>query len=99
MSRLNAERRQTSSDERKALLLEVWIESESLGHASLSHRDEGHGVDETQPTLTPLEQQVEAGLMQRLVHPDHFNERREVRAKTSERFETEPPAGERICFD
>jgi len=73
----------------------LWIESESLGHASLSHRDEGHGVDEAQSPLTPLTQQVEAGLMERLVHPDHFDQRREVRAKTSDRFETEPPARKR----
>jgi hypothetical protein len=77
----------------------VWIESESLGHASLPHRDEGHGVDEAQSLLTSLEQQVEAGLMERLVHPHHFDERREVHAKTSDRFETEPPAHERVRFD
>ena len=77
----------------------MWINSEGLGHASLSHRDERHGVDETQPPLTPLEQQVKAGLMERLVDPDHLDQRREVGAKTSDRFETEPPAGERVGFD
>jgi len=75
------------------------IEREGLGHAPLSHRDEGHGVNKAQEPLTPLEPQVETSLVERLVYPHHLEERREVCAKTSNCVETESPADERVRFD
>jgi hypothetical protein len=48
-------------------LLEERIEREGLGYAPLPHRDDGHGIHEAQELRAPLEQQVEAGVVMRLV--------------------------------
>lgn len=37
-----------SADERKPLLLKMWIEPEGLVHVPLAHRDERHGIDQAQ---------------------------------------------------
>ena len=47
----------------------------------------------------PVEQEVEAGVVERFVDPYDLDERCEVRPKASDRLETETPANERICFD
>lgn len=85
-----------SPHECETLLLEVWIECESLGNASLSHRDEGHGVDEAQSPLMPCEEEVETGVVQGRVNPDDVEQGREIRANTSNRLEPQPPADEGV---
>jgi hypothetical protein len=49
--------------------------------------------------LAPVEQQIEPGVEERVVNPYYVDERREVRAKASDRIETEAPANERVSFD
>jgi len=77
----------------------MWIERECLGHTSLPHRDEGHGIHETQEPFTPFEQQVEPCIVERFVDPDNLDERREIRSKASDRIEAQAPTKERIRFD
>jgi len=68
------------------------IEREGLGDVPLAHRDERHGVDQTQPPRAALGQQVETGVVQRVVDADHLDERRKVRPKAPDGVETEPSA-------
>src|SRR3990172_5055480 len=75
------------------------IEREGLGDVPLAHRDERHGVDQTQPPRAALGQQVETGVVQRVVDADHLDERRKVRPKAPYGVETEAAADERIRFD
>lgn len=77
-------------------MLEMRIERECLGEAPLSHREEGHGVNEAQLTLTPLEQQIEAGLVERFVNPDYLEERCEVRPKAPDCVQAQPAADEGV---
>jgi hypothetical protein len=58
-------------EQREALFLEVWIEGERFLHASAVHRDERHCVDQAEETLVPLDQEIEAGIMEHRVHPDN----------------------------
>ena len=53
------------------------VKGEGFSQASSSHRDKGHGIDEAQQPLPAHEQQIEPRLVERLVYPDDFDERRE----------------------
>ena len=82
--------------QRKALVLETRIERERLVDTPLSHRHEGHRIDQAQEPFAPLEQQIEAGLVEGRIDPDDVEERREVRAKAANSIESEPPADEGV---
>ena len=64
--------RSVSADEREPLLREMTIEGEGLDATPPAHRHERHGVDETQMPPAPTEQQIETGVVERLVHPEQF---------------------------
>jgi hypothetical protein len=75
------------------------VKGEGFSQASSSHRDKGHGIDEAQQPLTAREQQIEPCLLERLVYPDHLDERREIGTKGSDRVQTKPPADECVSFN
>src|SRR3989442_2732360 len=75
------------------------VKGEGFSQASSSHRDKGHGIDEAQQPLTAREQQIEPCLVERLVYPDHLDERREIGTKGSDRVQTKPPADECVSFN
>jgi hypothetical protein len=52
-----------------------------------------------QLALSSIEPEVESCIVERVIHPDDVENRRQIRSKAPHRVETKPSAGEGIGFD
>ena len=86
------------SNQQKSLLLKMWIDRESLGHASLAHHNERYGVNQAEQSPAPIEQHVEPRVVKCFIDPHHIDERREVRPKAPDGIKTQAPGNKRIRF-